>query len=245
MIIHTEGIVLKSFDFRETSRIVTFFTVAKGKVKGVLKGIRKDPKKFGSSVDKFSVNDIVYYEYSKSDLHLVSQCDLIQYFFGLRQDYKKNLAASYMIELVDMIMPDEEANKKIYRLILDAMTTLDQTKDIGKIVHLFQIKMLQESGFSPHLDSCVRCEKAIKGRARFSLKDGGLLCMHCPSPDTSFNLISSGAVATILHVEKNNWADCLKLGLTPTVKQELKYTLNNFLVFHLERQIKSAKYLPH
>ena len=56
MIVSTEGIVLKSFDYRETSKIATFFTKQYGKVKGVLKGIRKDPKKFGSHIDQFSVN---------------------------------------------------------------------------------------------------------------------------------------------------------------------------------------------
>jgi len=82
VIAHTKGIVLKSIDFRETSRIATFFTKNYGKVQGVLKGIRKDFKKFGSSVDRFSVNDIVYYQYSRSDLHLISQCDLTQFYFA-------------------------------------------------------------------------------------------------------------------------------------------------------------------
>jgi len=79
MINHTEGIVLKTLDFRETSRIATFFTKHHGKIKGVLKGVRKDSKKFGSSIDKFTVNNIVYYEYTRSDLHLISQCDLTQF----------------------------------------------------------------------------------------------------------------------------------------------------------------------
>ena len=73
MIVTTQVIVLKSFDFRETSRIETFFTKDHGKLKGILKGIRKDHRKFGSSVDKFSVNDIVYYHHRNSDVHLVSQ----------------------------------------------------------------------------------------------------------------------------------------------------------------------------
>src|SRR3989338_6036568 len=105
MINHTEGIVLKTFDFRETSRIATFFTKNHGKVKGVLKGIRKDPRKFGSHVDKFSVNDIVYYQYRRSDLHLISQCDLRQFYFSVRKDLKKTMAAAYILELVDCIMP--------------------------------------------------------------------------------------------------------------------------------------------
>ena len=109
MIIKTEGIVLKTIDLRETSRIAFFFTRDHGKVKGVLKGIRKDPKKFGSHIDKFSVNEIVYYQYRNSDIHLVSQCDLKQFFFPVRQDYKRNIAANYMLELVNIIMPTEEA----------------------------------------------------------------------------------------------------------------------------------------
>jgi DNA repair protein RecO (recombination protein O) len=85
MIVKTEGIVLKTVDLRETSCIATFLTRDFGKVKGVLKGIRKDPKKFGSSVEKFSVNDIIYYQYRDSDLHLVSHCDMKDFFSGLRR----------------------------------------------------------------------------------------------------------------------------------------------------------------
>ena len=107
MIVKTEAIVLKSFDFRETSRIATFFTRDYGKVSGVLKGIRKDYRKFGSSVERFSVNDIVYYQYRNSDLHLISQCDLKAFFYPVRQDLKKSLAASYISELVNLVMPVE------------------------------------------------------------------------------------------------------------------------------------------
>src|SRR5208283_1225964 len=117
MIVKTEGIVLKGFDFRETSRIAIFFTREYGKVKGVLKGIRKDPKKFGSSVDKFSVNDIVYYQYRNSDLHLVSHCDMKEFFSGLRQDLERMTAASYAAELIDTLMPSEEQNLEIYNLL--------------------------------------------------------------------------------------------------------------------------------
>ena len=104
MILKTEGFVLKTFDLRETSRIAIFFTKEYGKVSGVLKGIRKDHKKFGSSIDRFSLNDFVYYQYRNSDLHLISQCDLKNYYYPIRQDLKKSLAASYILELVNMIM---------------------------------------------------------------------------------------------------------------------------------------------
>jgi len=243
MILHTEGIVLKTFDFRETSRIASFYTRDHGKVSGVMKGIRKDPKRFGSSVERFSVNDIVYYQYRRSDLHLISQCDLRNFFFPIRQDLSKSLAAHYMLELVQVMMPAEEKNIQIYDLMLDFLGTLESSADIHTLVHFFQIKMLLYSGFKPHLDTCVKCRRTVTRQARFSPNEGGLVCRDCHTDDRHVHLISQGTIASILHVEKSPWGQCLRLKLTKRVRDELKYALNNFLVYHLGRRIKSARYL--
>ncbi|MCK5213909.1 MAG: DNA repair protein RecO [Candidatus Omnitrophica bacterium] len=243
MIAKTEAIVLKSFDYRETSRIATFFTREYGKVSGVLKGIRKDPKKFGSSVASFSINDIVYYRYRNSDLHLISQCDLREFYFPIQQDLKRGMAASYVAELVTKIMPAEEANARIYRVMKHFFSALKDSSDINRLVHIFQIKTLLFSGFRPHLDACLKCKKTISGKALFSMKEGGLVCAHCHTTDTNIYSISQGTIAAILYIEKNRWENCLRLKLTEINKGELKHILNNFLVYHLGRRIRSAKYL--
>lgn len=243
MILKTDGIVLKTFDLRETSRIAIFFTKEFGKVSGVLKGIRKDHKKFGSSVDRFSVNYIVYYQYRNSDLHLISHCDLKSYYYPIRQDLKKSLAASYILELVNLIMPPEEKNEKIYNLMLDFLESLQTHNDASLLVHYFQIKILSLSGFKPHLDACLKCKTLIIEKARFSLREGGLVCLNCAAGDATLELLSPGAVSSIIYTEKHDWPTCLRLKLTESVQKELKYVLNNFLVFHLGRKVKSAKYI--
>ncbi|MCK5082640.1 MAG: DNA repair protein RecO [Candidatus Omnitrophica bacterium] len=243
MIQSTEGIVLKTFDLRETSRIAVFYTKDRGKVKGVLKGIRADSRKFGSSIDKFSVNGLVYYEYSRSDLHLISQCDLKQFYFMIRQDYKRNVAANYMLELVDTVMPPEHPNKRVYCLMLDYLASLETVEDIDKLVHIFQIKILLLSGFRPHIDACVKCRKKVDGKVRFSLRAGGLICAQCPTTETNFSMISRGTIASMLHIEQSDWSKSLRLGLTNTARKELKYILNNFLIYHLGKKIRSARYL--
>ena len=135
------------------------------------------------------------------------------------------------------------ANKKIYKLMMDYLDSLQDVKDINKLVHIFQIKILLLSGFRPHIDSCVKCSKKVDGKARFSMKSGGLVCPKCPTTETSFTLISKGAISTMLHIEGSEWSKCLRLGLTPTVKNELKYILNNFLVFHLEKKLRTTRFL--
>ncbi len=243
MILKTEAIVLKTFDFRETSRIATFFTKDYGKLKGILKGIRKDHRKFGSHLDKFSINDIVYYHSRRSDLHLVSHCDLKAYFLTVREDCRRNMAAQYALELIDLIMPLEQPSAKVYQLLLDYLESLESIRNIDTLVHIFQIKILQLSGFRPHIDSCVQCHKKIAGKAGFSLRSGGLICTCCATPLMSLTSISKGTVATILHVEASPWQKTLHLGLTTAVRKELKYILNKFLVYHLERKIRTAAYI--
>jgi DNA repair protein RecO (recombination protein O) len=243
-IISTEAIVLRTVDLRETSRIAFFFTKNRGKVIGVLKGIRKDAKKFGSSLDKFSVNDIVYYEYTNSEIHLVSQCDMKEFFLAIRADARRITAADYAAELVNKIMPVEERNPAIYALLLDYFRSLGEVEDVSRLVHMFQIKVLSLSGFRPHIDSCVRCGHAVTGRSRFSTRLGGLICGQCLTTYTpGVEVVSPGAIATLLYVEKNPWATCRNLHMPPGIRKELRLILNNFLLFHLGKNIKAAKYL--
>ena len=243
MIAKTEGIVLKSFDFRETSRIATFFTRDFGKVKGLLKGIRKDHRKFGSSIDRLSVNDLVYYQYRNSEIHLVSHCDMKEFYAGVRRDLKRMTAASYACELIDTVMALEERNDAIYTLMRDFLQSLQTAKDISKLVHMFQIKVLSASGFQPHLESCVRCAMSIGNAARFNLRLGGLVCPACQELPGEAMAISKGAVASIMHIQQAPWARALRLGVLAPVQKELKYVLNHFLVFHLERHLRSTRFL--
>ncbi|MBF0388402.1 MAG: DNA repair protein RecO [Candidatus Omnitrophica bacterium] len=266
-IISTEAIVLRSMDHRETSKLCFFFTRKCGKVIGVLKGIRKDPRKFGSSADKCSVNDIVFYQYRNSDIHLVGQCDMREFFPAIREDIKRINAAEYACELLNKVMPLEEPNPGVYSLLSDFLRALDNpgpgardarhnsdvndplgTRNlspagISTLVHMFQIKVLALSGFRPHIDSCVRCGKNIMGRTRFSVLKGGLMCGVCGPRDTDSIAVSAGAVATLLYVEQHDWTACLKLGMAPSIRIELKNILNTFLLYHLEKNIRSAKFL--
>jgi len=242
-IISTEAIVLRTVDLRETSRIAFFFTQQSGKVTGVLKGIRKDPKKFGSSLEKFSVNDIVYYQYRNSDIHLVSACDMKEFFVGIREDARRITAGEYAAELVNRVMLAEQKNEGVYKLLRAFYRSLENERDIGRLVHMFQIKFLAFSGFKPHIDSCVVCGEGIGDRPRFSMHRGGLVCARCQGKDTAMVPVSKGVIATLLYIERESWSGCLKLAMPAAIKQELKRILNSFLVYHLEKNIRSAQYL--
>jgi DNA repair protein RecO (recombination protein O) len=244
MSIHkTEAIVLNRRHFRETSIIANFYTRDFGKISGLLKGIKQDPSKFASSIEPFSYNDIIFYRKTNSDLHLVSQADLKDNFDTIRQDILKMSIGSFMMELLSVVMPPEDTNNEIFDLSLTCLQELRSTNNPNKIMTIFKIKMLAFSGFKPHFDSCISCGSRILGDSKFSLTLGGLLCSGCFKKDSSSRHIFRGTVASILHIEKNDFKNNLNLGMNPQIKKELDAILNAFLNFHLEKELKSQRVL--
>ncbi|HTZ11160.1 MAG TPA: DNA repair protein RecO [Candidatus Margulisiibacteriota bacterium] len=241
MIPKTEAIVIGRRDFRETSLIAEFYTRDFGKMSGLLKGIRSDPQKFASNVEIFSFNEIIFYRKTRSELHLVSQCDTRESFNTIRQSIDKTAVASFMMELIGAVMPVEDRNEEIFNLALACLKELEATNNPDKIMTIFKIKMLSLSGFKPHFDSCVSCGNRVMGQSRFSLKLGGLLCPGCFRRDLASRSIFRGTVASIMHIEKNDFRSNLNLGLNPLIKRELGAILNAFLNFHLEKELKSQK----
>ncbi len=235
------GLILRKYDLRETSLIVDFYTKEFGKVSGVLKGVRTDPKKFASNLELFSLNEIIFYRKTHSHLHLVSQADKIDNFTLIRQSIERTACAVYMMELLNSIMQPEDKNEKIFELAIASLKELETNFSPDKIATIFKIKMLSLSGFKPHFDSCVSCLDKISGQSRFSLSLGGLLCPRCMPKDPASRAIFRGTIATVLHIEKNSFQSSLSLGMNPQIKKELDLILNAFLNFHLGKELKSQK----
>jgi len=141
-------------------------------------------------------------------------------------------------------MPLEDKNKKVFDLLLNCLESVNaHTSDAEKIIHFFQIKLLILSGFKPHLDSCIACKKKIQEKASFSLRLGGLVCQKCLDRDRYSHDILKGTIASILHVENSDWQKVLNLALSNRVKQELRNILFNFLSVHLDKPLKSYRFI--
>lgn len=244
MSIHkTEAIIIKKYDFRETSLIVHFYTRDFGKISGILKGVRSQPQKFASNLETFSLNEIIFYKKRNSSLQLVSQCDLKENFNLLRQNLSKMAAASIMMELVDSLMPPEDKNEEIFNLALESLSELQNSHNTDKILTIFKIKILSLSGFKPNFDSCVCCDSKTITDSKFSLNIGGLICPGCYKKDGAARSIFRGTIASILHIQRNDLKTNLNLGINPQIKRQLDLILNSFLNFHLEKELKSEKVL--
>jgi DNA repair protein RecO (recombination protein O) len=233
MIQKTEVIVLRRMDFRETSVIFTLFSRDFGKIKGLAKGVRIPNSRWLSPATLFSQNAIVFYE--KKGLHLITEAELLDSFSNRWASLKKYSAAMYFMELLDLIMPLEDKNEEIYDMALDTLRLLEKESDIQRLVHIFEIKLLSLSGFTPRIDSCVCCKGEILRLAHFSNRWGGLLCEECFNYDKKSLHINHGTVSTLNHILKSDNDRVSRLKMTKPIKSNLGFVLRGFLAYHLDR----------
>jgi len=145
------------------------------------------------------------------------------------------------MELIGALMAQEDKNEEVFDLATTCLQELAINENPEKIMTIFKIKMLSFSGFKPHFDSCVSCGVRINSHSKFSFVLGGLLCARCYQKDFKARSIFRGTVASVLHIEKNDFKVNLNLGMNPQIKKELNIILNAFLTFHLEKELKSQK----
>ncbi|MDD4910066.1 MAG: DNA repair protein RecO [Candidatus Omnitrophica bacterium] len=244
MSIHkTDAVILSRVPVRETSLITTLFTRDFGKIKGQLKGMHAEHGKFASTLQSFSLNQIVFYKSRHSEFNLISQCDLSDNFNNIRMGLEATYAAYFLIELTNTLMQNEDAHPDIFDFLVECLRVMDNGSQPQKISVIFQIKMLNICGFKPHFDSCVSCLTALDDRAFFSLSMGGMLCRKCLHRDAEARPIYKGTISTILHIEKNGLQDNLRITLTGKVKEELSLMLRSFLDFHLDRELRSRRFI--
>ena len=211
----TEAVVLNRRDLRETSILATFYSRDFGKIKGVLKGIRGDRSKYGSSADLFGLNKIVFYEKTKSDFQNITQCDLEDGLFGIRKNLSSIAYATYLVELVDELTEPAEKNAAIYELLLGSLRLLAKGSEPMKIARIFEIRFLTLLGFGP----------AAEGS-----RVGGIK-------------VSMGTAQTFNRLKSAPWDSLLKFRISRSIEQELGSLIEKFLASHLERPLKSKKFL--
>jgi len=83
-LVKTEGIVLQTRKYSETSKILTAFTKDQGRVSLLFKGGRKGTKKFPGGLETLNRVEMQYYQKGGRELQTFKSFDLIESYQGLR-----------------------------------------------------------------------------------------------------------------------------------------------------------------
>ncbi len=244
----TDAIVVRSLNYGESDRIVTFFTRDFGKVKGIAKGARKSKKRFQNALGLFSHLRLIFFEREGAGLMRVEGCDILHPFPRIRENLKKIFFGNYYLELVNEMSGEREANRDAFDLILSFLSSLDETETNEEQLRMFEIRMLSLFGYRPNMKKCDFCKKGWEDLREatplfFSLEKGGLVCGQCSRGSNCLIPLSLGTARLIERISQMDLLKIHRLRFTSQSLTESRALLPRFITYQLGKELKSFKAL--
>jgi DNA repair protein RecO (recombination protein O) len=239
------AIVLRSRDYGESDRIVTFLTLDYGKLTGIAKGARKSRRRFVNTLDTFCLSELHFSQRRPEGLAFLELCDMIQHYGSIRSDLEKTVMASHLVELVDAFAPERKNNEALFTLLQDFLGLLNDGSEAGGLVRYFEIRLLKIMGYDPVLDRCVVCGQPIlsAGGYRFHPLAGGLKCAACAPGEAGYCLCSPGTARTLLLAKDLPPERLRRVVLTHQGALESERLLSRFITHLLGKELKSLRVL--
>ncbi len=179
----TPAIVLRSWAFGESDKIVSLLTQSHGKLTGIAKGAKRSRKRFANSLEPFSLVNLRFQDRPHSSLAFIIASDLLLSFQHLLTSLQKVAYASYVVEITDALSSEREENSQVFEHLRAALAYLEEREASLLFVTRFELKLLKLAGYQPSLDQCRHCGRIRESRSgmswHFSFRDGGVLCQIC------------------------------------------------------------------
>jgi DNA repair protein RecO (recombination protein O) len=231
-----EGIVLRTYKLGEADRIVVLVTAGHGKVRAVAKGVRRTKSRFGGRLEPISHASLLFYE--GRELDNITQAETLDAFRAIREDLGRISDAIAMLETVDQVAQEREANPRLFQMLLGALKALEVRRS-PLLVPGFFWKLLSLEGAHPVLERCVSCGAEGEGiLVAFDLVEGGALCRSCRRGLP----ISAEALALIRRILEGGLAGALAEPAGP-VTEEVALLATRSMEQHLERRLRAVHLL--
>jgi len=235
----TVGIVLKTFSYGDTSKIIRCYTKDFGKISMIAKGVKTSKTLQTGYLEPINCISIHLYYNSKRQLQIFSKAEFDTHFLDLKNDIKKLSYSFAVIELIDKTVNGEESHSQLFNLTKNILSAINDNKGkLNSLFWFFQLHLLSFLGFKPNLTNCPRCNSDIIS-AVFSY--GELFCNNCierGSVELSMNSVNFLKKLNDILID-----DISSLKASALERKEVGEFLKQYYSFHIEglKEIKSLK----
>lgn len=235
-----EAVIMKQYDYSEADKLLKIYTLEQGKLNCIAKGIKKIKSKLRGSLLPFSHSSLILFK-GKS-LYTITSADVIESFSLLRKDLNLMAYTSYVIELLDSMVLEEEANRDIFVLLIGTLHLFNYISP-AIAVKSFEIRLLRMVGYKPQIDSCLKCGKEDSSYI-FSSEQGGVFCSECSSIHLDSSIKVRAGTLKILHkLDKIHWEKINRLRLSEKDHAELDIMIDDYLKYILQKKLQSREFL--
>jgi DNA repair protein RecO (recombination protein O) len=244
----TPGIMLRRIDYGDYDLICTFYTKTFGKQTAMAKSAKRSVKRFGGSLELFSIVNITCRAGRGKGLPYLEEAALIEPFMAIRSDIRKTAYASYWVELVDKWSEAGVAHEPTFSLLARALAELNGDRTMAAVISIwFQMNFMKLAGFGPTLSECSLCHNLLEqidgAKIRFDLKRGGLVCNRCAELAGGGPNLAKGVIKQLLWIGGRDLETARRMRFSAQGLVEGLHFLEAFVPFHLDKEPRSLKFL--
>jgi len=238
----TQAIVIGHTEFGEADRIIKLFTLEKGKITAIAKGIRKIRSRKAGHLEPFTRVDLFLAK--GRNLDIITQAETVDAYIGLRDDLQRIAYAAYVMEVLDRFTYEEGQNVGIFKLLANTLSRLENRSNLETVVHYYEIRLLDLLGFRPQLFECIDCGEAIVEQNQFfSPLGGGVACPKCGQRRAEAWEINKDVLRYFRHMQRSKWQQVGDVIIPQQVESGLADLIEHYLTYLLERKLNSPDFL--
>jgi DNA repair protein RecO (recombination protein O) len=238
----SEAIVLRTFPLGEGDRLVSFLDRQFGRTRGVAAGARRPKSRFGSTLEVLAYIRIWYFERETRDLVRINQCELLESFMDVQQDYASAIALALVSEITEAVLGEKEPADPQFRLVLLTARAIRVHGPSEVVLAYFCLWTARLGGWLGPLDRCSRCGRSVQVEPAYRAPGfAGITCDDCRgewAKPISKESLAIGRMALSGSLEKL-LKENLEFG---AVKEIFSYALD-ILEHHIEKKLISRKTL--
>ena len=230
----TEAVVLRSLRFGEADRVLHLYTLDRGRIGAIAKGIRRTKSRFGARLEPLSHVELVVHQ-GRGELGTVTGVELVRAHRQAREQPYRLGVGFVGLEAMLRLFPEQESNPRAFEALTRFLDLLDDAEPrpgrragVDPLVLSFQLKLLWLSGYLPHLTSCADCG-ATSGLVGYSPSAGGAVCGSCRDGSISLSPGGLGGIETLL---RSPLAHAAAAGLTARAEREVLAVISSSYEYH-------------
>ncbi len=244
----TESLILRRIPVRDSSDILTCLTRDWGKISLVARATRRPGSVTAEALQYFTVAEIHFYQREKKTIDYISKAETLESFADIITDETTYGYAGAALELVNLFLPEEEANRKVYYLLKKYLRLLNtgRSDNLARELLHFWLRLCILSGYAPQLDCCTGCGRELPARElMISPERGGLVCAACVAPEQLTLRVQRGAIEVLKRLAVTDIDAGSKMAVSGPQAQQIKDLLAALTEYHVGRRadLKSFDFL--
>ena len=238
-----DAIVLKHVDYADSDRIITAFSLERGRIEGRARGVRKSSKRFAGRLDLFTRGQVTIREGRGAPK--LEAAEITNAYLGMRVDLDRLAWAGVFSELVLKLYGEGEPHPAAFASLAAALEHLDQPDPVRcGLLYLQELRLLQEAGLKPELGHCVGCGGEVgPGRTFvFHVARGGALCDRCLGVDGGLK-VDAGTLRLLQRGMSFSPEKAGRLHFNAAALSQTKAIIWAFLRYHVGGSWRARRFL--